>query len=150
MACKKSSRGRISLRVMHKSVFLLPLALMFGACSTMGPKFKQADVNGDRKLTKQEFTDGVIEVIFPKYDTNNDGVVTLAEWQAAEGKSNNKGFKARDLNHDGKITKPEAKKAASNGPRLMALFEEIDVNRDGTITITEIEAYKKAHPKPKN
>lgn len=133
---------------MHKSALILPLTLLFGACSTMGPKFKLADVNGDRKLTKQEFTDGVVEVIFPKYDTNSDGVVVLAEWQAAEGKSNNKGFTSRDLSHDGKVTKAEARKAASNGPRLMALFEEIDVNHDGLITVSEVEAYKKAHPQP--
>jgi hypothetical protein len=136
--------------IMHKSVLLLPLALFFGACSTMGPNFKNADVNHDRKLSKQEFTDGVVEVMFPKYDTNGDGVVVLAEWQAAEGKGNNKFFSDRDLNKDGKVTKAEARKSASNGPRLAALFTEVDVNADGYITVTEIEAYKKAHPKPKS
>lgn len=136
--------------VMQKKVFLLPLALFFGACSTMGPNFKLSDVNSDRKLSKQEFTDGVVEVMFPKYDTNSDGVVVLAEWQAAEGKGNNKFFADRDLNKDGKVTKAEALKSASKGPRLAAMFAEVDVNADGYITVTEIEAYKKAHPKPKS
>lgn len=136
--------------VMHKSVFLLPLALVFGACSTMGPHFKQTDVNRDGKLSKQEFTDGVVEAMFPKYDTNGDGIVVLAEWQAAEGKGNNQFFRDRDLNKDGKVTKAEALKSASKGPRLAALFAEMDANGDGLISVAEVEAYKKANPKPRS
>lgn len=49
-------------------------------------------------------------------------------------------FMAADTNKDGKLTREEAYTAF---PRMPQYFDEIDVNRDGSITLVEIDAAKK-------
>lgn len=120
-----------------------------GGCGyTTRSNFRQADVNHDRKLDKQEFTDGVANLIVEKFDTNKDGAVTIEEWRAVEGTEDDKGFKQRDPDHDGRVTLAEARQMAAHGQRFGELFEEIDANQDGVIEWSEVMAFKKTHPEP--
>lgn len=135
---------------MRAYLILPPVALLLGACATTSTRanFRRADVNHDRKLDKPEFTDGIAGIIMEKFDADKDGAVTLQEWRAVEGTKDDKGFKQRDSNRDGKITLPEARKLAAKGPRFGRLFDELDANQDQAIEWSEVEAYKKAHPEP--
>lgn len=54
------------------------------------------------KATPEQIT----KMIFAKYDTNKDGVLTLDEWKAAGRKQ--QGFDLADADHDGKVTPAEA------------------------------------------
>lgn len=131
---------------MRKALLIVPLALLLGGCSTPQAKFRRADLNRDRKLSKQEFTDGAAILIFQKFDANQDGVVTIEEWRVVEGTGDDAGFKKRDPNRDGKITLPEAKQMVSTGQRFSRLFADLDANNDGFVEWVEIEEFKKAHP----
>ena len=51
-----------------------------------------------------------------------------------------KRFKAADTDKDGKLTRAEAYAAF---PRMPQYFDEIDVNRDGSITLVEVDAAMK-------
>lgn len=139
----------IGTGAMRANFLLPPLAMLLAACSTTTrTHFRRADVNHDSRLDKQEFTDGVANIVMEKFDTDKNGTVSLAEWRTLEGTGNDKGFKQRDANHDGGITLPETRQMTAKGPRFERLFEEIDANKDGAIEWSEVEAYKKAHPEP--
>lgn len=47
-------------------------------------------------------------------------------------------FSAADTNHDGKLTKSEAK---SGMPRVAQYFEQIDVENTGSVTLEQIESF---------
>jgi Ca2+-binding EF-hand superfamily protein len=52
-------------------------------------------------------------------------------------------FKAADKNGDGKLDKEEAKAM----PRVSKNFDAIDADKDGSVTMAEIQAYMKAQHK---
>lgn len=47
-------------------------------------------------------------------------------------------FTAADVNHDGKLTKPEAQ---AGMPRLAPFFDQIDPDHTGSITFAQITAF---------
>lgn len=49
--------------------------------------------------------------VFRNMDTNHDGTISLAEWQAAGRRE--RGFKLIDTDHDGQITPTELRAAAA-------------------------------------
>jgi len=134
---------------MRKTLLILPAALLLGGCSSLHKKFHAADVSHDGKLSRAEFSDAVAKIAFTKYDTGKNGKVDLAEWQAVEGKDNDKGFALRDLNHTGKVSLPEAQQVARKNGAFGDLFNKVDTNHDECIDVNEVDAYVKAHPKPK-
>ncbi len=71
--------------------------------------------------------------LFDKIDTNHDGVISLAEWEAAKA-----AFKAKHPN----AKLPEANGKGDGHP----LFDKIDTNHDGVISLAEWEAFRAAHP----
>ncbi|MGH8744643.1 MAG: EF-hand domain-containing protein [Burkholderiales bacterium] len=52
-------------------------------------------------------------------------------------------FKKADKDHDGTLTKDEAKAM----PHVAEHFDEIDTDKDGTVSMDEIRAFAKAHHK---
>lgn len=138
---------------MRKTLLItLPALLALGGCSSVSRSFSRTDTNHDGKLSKTEFAEGVAHVAFPKYDTNKDRHVDLAEWQAVEGTSTERKqlFKKRDLNKDGKADFDEALNAARKSDRLAKYFDSVDTSKDGFIDKHEAAAYKKAHGKKSN
>jgi Ca2+-binding EF-hand superfamily protein len=76
-----------------------------------------------------------------RYDTNKDGFVDRAEWDAGQGAR----FKELDTNHDGKLTKEELfSQSRSTSDRALerqeAFFRRMDRDHDGLVSQDEFMA----------
>lgn len=115
--------------------------------------FKAADTNGDGVLSAAELTAAEtkglqqrlaavrarLDAEFTKLDTNKDGQLSRAEFMAAAPQSastpNGAALLAQlDKNKDGKVTPDEFRAP------VLARFDAIDTNHDGTISATERQA----------
>jgi len=93
-----------------------------------------------------------VQAHFKELDTNKDGVVTKAEFDAGHAKH----FKAMDLNHDGKLTVEEMEAAhdqhhSAHGQRyemkheqhtgtFKEIFEQADTDHDGALSKAEAQS----------
>ena len=103
-------------------------------------RFHQLDTNNDGKVTYAEFDAGFADTIFSQYNRNGDGSVTLAEWDAIERADQNKtqsSFRLLDRNHDGKLTRDELTHGKRRNLVVRRIFDRIDANHDGVITEAE-------------
>lgn len=123
------------------------------ACPTGGGMIQQMDKNGDGAVSKKEFNAFHAER-FKAMDTNKDGKIGSDEMdgmhQGMHGKmksmrhmSIEQHFDAADTNHDGALSKEEAKEGM---PILYARFDENDANKDGKITKDEVMREPKRGP----
>ena len=137
------------------SVALMVLAATSGCQSTADAntkkvaggavdRFHQLDTNGDGKVTYAEFDAGFMGTIFSQYNRNADGSVSLAEWDAIERANENKAhstFKLLDRNHDGKLTGDEPAHGQRRHAVLRRIFDRIDKNHDGVLTESEARSF---------
>ncbi|WP_137928147.1 EF-hand domain-containing protein [Cupriavidus sp. 2SB] len=104
---------------------------------------KSIDTDGDGTISKAE-----ADALFNKIDTNHDGKLDKQEMGAyrkamfeqhrAERKAAFEAkFKAADKNNDGVLTRDEFKTAF---PRMANRFDKLDANRDGKVTMAEIQS----------
>ena len=100
-----------------------------------GGGWMQWDANGDGQLSREEAMARVDAL-----DTNRDGTVSAEEMQAARGArgpgGRGQGFTRWDANGDGMLSRAEV----ANAPRLSQEFDAIDTNRDGLLTVEELQA----------
>ncbi len=115
-----------------------------GYAAEVDSRFRQLDTDGDGKVTRAEFNAGFADRLFSIYNRQKDGVITKQEWDAVERANESRtesSFRALDRNHDGKLTRAEL----TSGPRRDAvvnrLFDRIDANHDGTISLVEARAF---------
>ncbi|MDD2702304.1 MAG: EF-hand domain-containing protein [Sideroxydans sp.] len=115
------------------------------ACPTGGGMVQQMDKDGDGTVSLKEFNAFHAER-FKEMDANKDGKITADElgnpYPAMHGQKGSmrhmsieQHFDAADTNHDGALSKEEAKEGM---PILYARFEENDANKDGKISKDEI------------
>lgn len=115
------------------------------ACSTGGGMIQQMDKDGDGAVSLKEFNAFHAER-FKEMDANKDGKVAADElgnqYPAMHGQKSSmrhmsieQHFDAADTNHDGALSKEEAKEGM---PILYARFDENDANKDGKISKDEI------------
>lgn len=116
-----------------------------GQMKKLEAKFKAADKDADGTLDKAEAAamPGVAKH-FEAIDADKDGTVTLEEIHAgmnAKGKEMHaKGdakFKAADKDADGTLDKAEATAI----PGVAKHFEAIDTDKDGAVSLDEIQAF---------
>lgn len=116
-----------------------------------GHMFSKVDTNGDGKITRTEAHTKVFEH-FANIDKNGDKVLTRHEMKAHhEEKMKERGsveerveerFKEQDKNNNGKIERSESKLPGH-------LFQRIDLNGDGAITVQEaLDAHKARQESP--
>lgn len=101
--------------------------------------FKEMDTNGDGMVSKAEF-DAAHDKFFKEMDANGDGQLSPEEMKAGRGKVIKDGigkrFDEADKNLDGALTRREAKRM----PMLSRHFDEVDANHDRKITREEFDA----------
>ncbi len=104
--------------------------------------FKDMDSNNDGAISKAEF-EAFHAKRFKDIDSNGDGKITREELQIQFRKmaersreSFREHFNEADVNHDGALSREEAK----NIPMLAKHFDEVDSNKDGKVTAEEMAA----------
>jgi hypothetical protein len=129
---------------MRASILLIPVAgLFFTACqTTTGPdQFRQADLNRDDKLSREEASGYLVASNFASLDTNKDHVLTKKEANPSNDPKLAKLFSQRDANRDGKVTLEEAQAYARKKGTTDPIVNDADANKDGIITRAEAAAY---------
>jgi Ca2+-binding EF-hand superfamily protein len=112
--------------------------------------FKKIDSNGDASISAAELAAADaglarsrLQSEFTKLDTNKDGQLSQAEFLAAAPQASamvanmNKTIAALDKNKDGKVTADEFR-----APQL-AVFDRLDTNHDGSLSVAERQAAAK-------
>jgi EF hand len=103
--------------------------------------FDRIDANKDGKIALAEFAP-VVERRMSRLDSDNDKVVTAAEldarFAAAIEKRRNRILGLMDANRDGRITESELDNL------LQAMFNSADMDRDGGLTLVELQGFKRA------
>lgn len=120
------------------------------ACPThnkRGSLFMEMDQNKDGTVSRKEF-DTFHGNHFKEIDTNKDGKLSEEEMQAMHKGWREQGratfqhrFDESDADHDGGLTKEEAK----DMPMLYENFDEADINKDGKVSKEEIRALVQKH-----
>lgn len=109
-------------------------------------RFRLLDRDRNGALSLQEFPN---PEIFKRFDTNGDGLISMAEWkvgmgekpqQPAVGNTLEAKFKLLDRDGNGKLSPQEF-----GDP---ALFAKVDANHDGFITFEELNAYANPGQQP--
>lgn len=109
--------------------------------------FTEADTNKDGSLDKAE-AQAMHDKKFVEMDANKDGIISPEEMKTcghhkkdakskAMHEKRSKEFNAADGDHDGTLTKEEAKKL----PRVSKNFDAIDGDKDGTVDRDEVHNF---------
>ena len=103
------------------------------------------DQNGDGVISRDEAAAHPrLAQSFDRLDANKDGVLSRDELRAGHRSGQHGRHASLDKNGDGSISRDEAKSA----PRLAEQFEAIDADKDGSLTRSELSAWRKSHPHP--
>ncbi|HQR51342.1 MAG TPA: EF-hand domain-containing protein [Methylophilaceae bacterium] len=106
----------------------------------------EADTNKDGSIDKAE-AQAMHDKHFDKMDANHDGKLSKEEVAACKNDGmhdkGSMGFKKADKDNDGTLDKKEAKSL----PNVSKHFDEIDVDKDGTVSRDEVHNFMKdQHP----
>lgn len=105
-------------------------------------RFERLDEDGNGRIDKQEFARGGA-VRFGRMDADGDGAVTLAELEdRARREHVERRFQRMDADADGKLTEAEFTAAGDK------LFEHLDENADGYLSMGEMERRRHGGGKP--
>ncbi len=128
---------------------LLALAALLAGCVapsgsvraplTLEQRFQKADADNNGRLTRDEFTDYMVENVFVQYDRGGKGYVTLEDYVAGGGKRAD--FARINRSGTGRITLEEAKASPLIRRTMVVPFDEADSDGSGMITMAEYQAY---------
>ncbi len=104
-------------------------------------KFENYDLNDNGKISPAEYNEVATHITVVAFDANEDGAVTLAEWQTLEGAKSDAKFGKVDRNKDGKVTMEEALAHSKVHKPFAKRFAAVDTNRDGSVDLAECEAF---------
>lgn len=115
---------------------------VFGGCTLVQPTptpsiFQQMDTNHDGKVTRAEFDAGFADAMLTVYNLGHDGALTPAQWNDVERAGRGSSFGRLDTNHDGKLGRAELSTGKDRAAVINVLFNRIDKNHDGVISLEE-------------
>lgn len=116
----------------------LPLPL---AVAQAPDRFAQADGNHDKMLSLDEANAYLVGELFSSFDKSKDGKLTKAEWNPGEDAAKAEAFRSRDANADGVVTLAEALAYGKKKGLAKELMDGADKNKDGKLSLEEINAY---------
>ena len=117
----------------------LPLAL---AVAQNPERFAKADANHDKMLSLDEANAYLVGELFSALDKNKDGKIAKAEWMVSKGDATQaEAFRVRDANADGVVTLREALAYGKKKGLAKELMDAADKNKDGKLSLEEINAY---------
>ena len=107
--------------------------------------FQHLDTNNDGKVTYAEFDAGFADTVFSTYNHDLGGAITKEDWNDIEKAHQDEAaasFRALDLNHDGKLTKEELNTHSKRRNAVVRrLFDAIDKDHKGYITLQEAQSF---------
>jgi Ca2+-binding EF-hand superfamily protein len=114
---------------------VLPLA----GCQTAGEAdtFKSIDIDRDGRLTSSEVETYGFKRMFHRFDTDNDGAITVKDM---DGTATNL-ISQRDLNRDGKVTYVEYETVGRRLGIVKKFFMSADTDGNGWISRKEEKDY---------
>jgi Ca2+-binding EF-hand superfamily protein len=108
---------------------------------TLDELFDKADLNGDGRITRDEFSGLMIEQAFYWMDGDHKGTISEAEFLGAGGSKEI--FRQIDLTGKGYFTLEDAKASAVARKAMSLPFDGADKNGNGAITRAEFQDYQK-------
>ncbi|MFZ1218299.1 MAG: EF-hand domain-containing protein [Chthoniobacterales bacterium] len=121
------------------ALVMLPLAF---ARAQSPQRFAKADANHDKMLSLDEANGYLVGELFSALDKNKDGKIPKAEWMmASKNASQAEEFRVRDANADGIVTLAEALAYGKKKGLARELMTAADKNKDGKLSLEEINAY---------
>jgi hypothetical protein len=134
---------------MKKPIILSALPLVVAAlssCQTAGPsggvdRFSNADTNHDGRLSPDEASAYFVRKVFTGRDLDHNGKLTWQEWHVEGAKDSKARFNAADVDKDGSLSLDEAEAYARQRPVFTESFRNADANHDGFVTRKEGRAF---------
>jgi Ca2+-binding EF-hand superfamily protein len=103
-----------------------------------GKHFEKLDTNGDGAVTTAEFEAGAL-ARWTEADTNKDGKVTSDEFKSVHEAHEQERFMSKDANGDGVLQRAEVQRMPD------AFFAKLDTNKDGSLSKDEMASCKPKH-----
>ncbi|MDP8218261.1 MAG: hypothetical protein P9M03_06005, partial [Candidatus Theseobacter exili] len=92
----------------YKLIIAGSFLLVFSGLVFCQPDYGKMDANGDGKIVKVEYIDGMKRTTFEKLDKNSDKEITWDEWTQMDNSPDaQKNFQSMDLDNDQKVTYSE-------------------------------------------
>ena len=98
--------------------------------------FQRMDTNHDGQVTRAEFNAGFADAVLTVSNQPTTGSVTPEQWNSIE-RGRTSSFAALDRNGDGRLTRAEMSSGPARDAAVNRLFDRIDRNHDGVISLEE-------------
>jgi Ca2+-binding EF-hand superfamily protein len=105
------------------------------AAAQPGKHFEKLDTNGDGTVTTAEFQAGAL-ARWTEADANKDGKVTADEFKAMHDAHKQERFASKDANADGLLQRSEVERMPEE------FFTKLDANKDGALSKDEMASMK--------
>jgi EF hand len=120
---------------------LFGAAVMLPSCASGPDAFKEADRDGDGKLSRQELANVFLNAVYSAGDADGDSKITFKEWTTVDPKADKAAFALRDKDGDGAVTPAELKSYAEGKKSFDKLFQAIDTSKDGFVQRDEAKVF---------
>ena len=137
-----STRRFYRFRFLRPLALVWALAALTG-CATTGSKVSQSttlDLNGDGRISKAEYAQARLQRAFKRLDVNGDKKITLEEWKKVDKSPEaEKNFRALDENGDQYISLAEFLDLVPKHSNLDEVISRMDLDADNYLSDNEMK-----------